>query len=242
MRRTMHRILLLVAIAATLPACVNLSDRGHDAAQVFDVAGGLSEGVSLNLRATKAAQVGFGGYRGLYWAGLKNGTLDVWQEERTELGISALYMLELFRADGDVLLDIRSPLYGDPGFREVSWDVTHVTDRGVFDVGLTINALFVGVDIAVKPAELVDFGAGWFGADILQDDLHAPTDEELLQRVAGDDVRVRSNAIRALRHRHHEKFGYKSYTAKDQMPAYQIRAMERWREFLDVNKADEAPQ
>jgi hypothetical protein len=211
-----------------------MRDRGADAAQVLNLSVGWSEGLAANVRATKIAQVGFGSYRGIYWTGLKEGVFDVWQEQRSELGISLLYMHEVFRGDGATLLDIQSPLYGDPGFREYAMDVTHDTDRGFFDVGLTGSLVVAGVDVAVRFGELADLVSGFFGVDLMTDDLYAPSDEELLRRMAGDDGRVRSNAAWALQRRHGQDFGYAAYTARGQMPPFQIAALERWREYLEA--------
>ena len=224
----------MALLALLLPAggCSYMADRGLDLAQTVDLSVGFSEGVDVNARVTKLAQIGFGSYRGSYWLGLKDGLLDVWQEERSELGIGPLYVHEVFRSKGSRLLDIRYPLFGDAGFREHCLDLTHLSDRGLLDVGVTLNAVFFGLDAAVKTTEIVDFVCGLFVFDLLQDDAYTPSEAELSQRLGGESARVRAAAARALRLRFGEQFGYGVYGAPEQMPSFQIQAVQRWRERL----------
>jgi len=229
-----NRRVLVLWWAALLPfgGCSYVADRGVDLAQVVDLSVGLSQGIDLNARATKLLQIGFGSYRGAYWAGLKDGLFDAWQEERSELGIGPFYVHEIFRSEGSRLLDIRYPLFGDAGFREHSLDLTHLSDRGLLDVGLTLNAVFFGLDGAFKTAEALDFLCGLFVFDLLQDDAFGPSSKVLSDRLGGDNARVRAAAARALRLRYGERFGYGLYSAPEQMPASQIQAVRRWRERL----------
>jgi hypothetical protein len=235
------RLVALAAALAFAPGCAYVQDRGLDLAQVVDASMGVSEGFEANLRATKALQVGFGGYRGIAWFGLKDGVLDLWQEERTELGIGPLYVHEVFRSEGRRVLDIQHPLFGDPGWRDASFDLSHLTDRGLFDIGLTVNVIFLGVDLAASPAELVDFVAGLTTFDVLEDDVYSPSTRQLEQRLSGENARVRSAAARALHLRFGEDFGYAQYTAPDQMPAWQILAIRRWREYLEGAEIEAEP-
>ena len=232
-------ILLLATFAS--PACSYVKDRGLDLAQTVDVSVGASEGLGFNLRATKLVQLGLGGYRGLYWVGLKDGLLDVWQEERSEFGVGPFYVHEVFRGDGARLLDIRYPLFGDPGFRERAFDPTHLSDRGWFDVGATFNPVLFGLDVAVSPAELVDFLTGLATFDLLEDDVFTPTERTLSRRLAGEDARVRAAAARALRLRTGERHGYVLWSAPQHMPRSQITSIRRWRESLGTLVSSEEP-
>lgn len=225
-------VLLLTGLTA--PGCAYVKDRGLDLAQTVDVAVGLSEGLEFNLRATKLLQLGVGGYRGLYWVGVKDGLFDVWQEERSEFGVGPLYVHEVFRGDGTRLLDIRYPLFGDPGFREYANDLTHVSDRGWLDFGVTLNPVLFGVDLAISPVELVDFFAGVANYDPLQDDVFVPSERELARRLSGEDACVRAAAVRALRLRTGQRFDYAIYAAAQQMPMPQIQSIRRWKEYLGV--------
>lgn len=232
----MQRLLVCLAFAAcALPGCSSpfVADRARDLAQCIDASAGYSEGFAVNVRATKLAQVGLGGYRGVYWAGLKGGELDVWMEERAELGVGPLYMHEVFRSRGCRLLDIRHPLFGDAGWREHSWDLSHLTDRGLLDLGVTLNLVIVGLDLALKPAEVADLFAGFAGYDLLEDDVRGPTDDELLRRLSGDDARVRAAAARALQLRHGADHGYEIYSAPGHMTDAQMRSIDWWRDRLE---------
>ena len=66
--------LLLLCLLCVLPysGCTYFQDRLKDASEIVEVGVGFSMGLDLNVRATKAVQVGFGSYSG-YWAGLKEG-------------------------------------------------------------------------------------------------------------------------------------------------------------------------
>lgn len=229
----MKRCFICLLLAGCMSGgCAFVADRGLDLAQVANLSLGLSEGVDLSVRVTKVVQAGVGSYRGLFWVGLKDGLLDVWQEERSEFGLGPLYIHEVFRDRGARLLAIRYPLFADPGFREYSLDVTHLSDRGWFGAGATANFIFLGVDASLELAELLDFLTGFAAYDLLHDDVHGPSPEELCFRLSGENARVRAAAARALRLRFGEDFGYVIYSAPDQKPAWQIAAIERWREFL----------
>lgn len=227
----MRTRLFPLLVLASLAGCGTFGkDRALDLAQSFDLAAGWSEGLDVNVRATKYLQVGLGAYRGVYWAGLKDGVFDVWEEERSELGLGPIYQHEVFRARGSKLIDIDHPLFGDPGFREHSWDLTHLTDRGRFDFGATANAALVGFDVAFKGEEFFDFFAGCCGFDPLDDDVHTPTLDALHLRVAGEDARVRANGVRALKLRGIKTHGYALYTAPREMPYRQQEAIRRIRD------------
>ncbi len=232
--RELRRLFPLAAVLLVGSGCAYLKDRGQDLAQSFDVAMGISEGVDVNLRVTKVMQVGVGSYHAPRWFGLKDGLLDGWEEERSEIGIGPFYLHEVFRHDGARLLDIRHPLFGDPGFREHSNDLTHLTDRGWFDVGFTLNLVFLGVDFAFRTAEVADFLTGIGTYDLLDDDVWSPSDSTLEDRIMSSDARTRAAAARALRLRYGQTFGYRVWSAPNEMPAEQITAVRRWREFLET--------
>jgi hypothetical protein len=217
---------LSVLVLASLAGCGSFGkDRALDFAQSFDLAAGWSEGLDVNVRATKYVQAGIGAYRGVYWAGLKDGVFDVWMEERSELGVGPLYQHEVFRSHGKKLLDIDHPLFGDPGFRERSWDLRHMTDRGRFDFGATANVALFGIDVAFKAEEFGDFLAGWCGYDPLGDDVHAPEVDTILGRFRSEDARERAAAARALLLRTGEAYGYAIYTAPAELPRKQAEAI-----------------
>jgi len=227
----MRTRLFPLLVLASLAGCGTFGkDRALDLAQSLDLAAGWSEGLDVNVRATKYLQVGLGAYRGVYWAGLKDGVFDVWEEERSELGIGPIYQHEVFRARGSKLLDIDHPLFGDPGFREHSWDLQHLTDRGRFDFGATANAALIGIDVAFKGEELFDFFAGCCGFDPLDDDVYTPPLEVILGRFGSEDARERAAAARALMLRTGDAYGYAIYTAPREMTRRQQEAIRKARD------------
>lgn len=234
----MRRPLSFVLLASLGLGCTYAHDRALDLGQTINLSAGWSEGLEVNLRATKVLQVGAGAYQGKYWAGWKDGVADVWQEERSEIGIGPLYSHEVHRGDASKLLDIHHPFYTEPGFRTWSWDLDHLSDRGFFDLGATVDVALVGLDASFSPVEFVDFVCGLAGADPLQDDVYAPTAETLVARIQVEDARVRAAAARALRLRFGEDFGYRIYTAPKEMPPMQIDAVRRAKRWL----ADFTPQ
>lgn len=232
-------LLFIALAAASAGGCRGfVADRAHDLLDTANISIGYSEGFAVNLRATKIAQIGLGGYRGVFWAGLRSGELDVWMEERMELGVGPLYIHEVFRSRGHRLSDIRHPLFGDPGFREHSWDLSHLTDRGWTDVGFTANLVFLGIDMALRPAEILDLIAGFAGMDPLEDDAFGPDEQTLLDRLHGEDARVRAAAARALRRRFGHDFGYAVYTVPRHMTDEQLEAQRRWREALSPREGE----
>ncbi len=225
-----------------LLGCGYAQDRVADALDVVDLSAGLSEGFAVNVRATKLLQIGLGGYRGLAWAGLADGAFGVWQEERSEFGVGPLYTHEVFRWDTSRVLPIRFPLYGDPGFREIPWDLDHLSDRGFWDFGATLNVVFLGFNAAVSPVEFVDWLGGFAGLDLLGDDAYALSPEELARRLRSESAPERAAAIRALRRRFGISFGYPLYGAPGEFPVWQRRAVERWERFLQGRGEEEAPE
>jgi hypothetical protein len=232
-----HSVLALALAAATFGCGSFGRDRAYDLAQTFDLSVGHSEGFAVNVRATKVFQVGLGSYRGLRWIGLEEGVFDRWSEERSELGIGPLYVHEYFRDDGERLLDYQHPLWGDPGFREHAYDFRQLTDRDVFDFGVTANVALVGIDVAFKGREFFDFCAGFFGADPLEDDVHDRSLDALRQQAFSDDAVRRRAALRALLLRTGDDFGYAVYTAPREMPRAQIDALRRLRDRLETGPA-----
>lgn len=228
--RSLHAPLAVLCLLG----CGYAKDRAADALDVVDLSAGISEGFAVNVRATKLLQIGMGGYRGLAWAGLADGAFDVWQEERSEFGLGPLYVHEVFRWDTSRVLPIRFPLYGDPGFREIPWDLEHLSDRGWFDVGATLNVVFLGLNAAVSPVEFVDWMVGFAGLDLLGDDAYARPPDELVRRLHGESASERAAAIRALRRRFGVSFGYPLYGAPREYPVWQRRAVERWERFLEA--------
>jgi len=209
-------------------------DRFKDASEILEISAGVSVGVEANIRATKLIQVGFGSYSG-DWAGLKEGRCASWCEERIEMGLSPFFFHELKRTS-DTLVNIGHPAFGESSHDIYMNDLFLLTDRGFFEFGVTANIIGIGIDIACEGAEVVDFLAGWFGADILHDDAYSRSLEALVSQVNSSDPWKRNAAIRALRIRTDQVFGYEMIDAVDDFPEEQIDVWRMWKLWLKSNK------
>ncbi|MFH1999900.1 MAG: hypothetical protein ABIK28_09475 [Planctomycetota bacterium] len=235
---------LLLCFLLILPfyGCSYFKDRLKDASEVVEVGVGFSMGLDFNIRATKIAQAGFGSYSG-DWAGLREGQLACWQEERVEMGVFPLYFHELNRTSG-TLVNIHHPVSVESGYETYMNDLFLTTDRGIFEVGLTANVIALGVDVAFECAEFADFLLGWCGVDFLNDDCYSRSVEDLVTQVQAWSPEERAAAVRALRRRTGENFGYTTCTSRDEQPADQIQAWRQWKRWLkdkDENAPIEAP-
>ena len=228
MRSTAVLVLLLSFL--TTGCAGYLKDRLKDASEMLDASVGISVGVDANVRATKILQAGFGSYSG-DWVGLKEGTPAHWREMRAEMGISPFYYHELQRKS-PILVDIRHPQFGEAGYAAYLNDFHSLTDRSFFELGITFNLIAIGGDLALDGAEVIDFLSGWFGLDVLGDDCHSRPLGDLVNRVQSADPAQRFTAVRGLRWRTGERFGYVVITSKDEHTEDQIDAWRRWKQWL----------
>ncbi|MFO0981179.1 MAG: hypothetical protein U1E76_05405 [Planctomycetota bacterium] len=216
-----------------------VKDRCKDLSEVIDVVGSVAQGVQFQAHATQLVQAGVGSTIG-WKAGLKNGHLDCWLEERNEFGLSLLYDHELFRSKGSSLLDVRHPLYGDPGYnsRFPEWQL--LTDRDLLDVGIAVNIVYLGLDVNLRTYQIADFLTGIVGYDLLKDDCYAPALDELVARLRSDSARTRANAADALRRRTGEDMGYVQWTVRSETIAEQRDAARRFAEWLKQHEPSAA--
>lgn len=228
-------VFLPIIMFSVLQGCAGyLQDRLKDASEMVEASAGLSNGMAMNVRLTKLAQAGFGSYTGR-WAGLREGLFATWEESRMEAGFSPFYLHEVYRKS-KTLVDIRHPRPWEPGFRSYLNDNFLITDRGFFEVGFTANILFFGIDAALDLAEVVDFTAGLFGADLLEDDAYSRTPEELVCRCQSRDAWRRLRAVRALRRISGEDFGYTVFTVPEEHTRDQIQVRRLWKIWLAEQK------
>ncbi len=223
--------IVLVVLLLTGGCSGYIRDRLKDASEIVELGVGVSKGLCVNARATKILQVGAGGYSGM-WGGLREGVFCSWLEDRAEFGVSPFYLHEVFRTS-DTLVDIRHPLLLNPGYGEFLNDCCLLTDRGFFEIGFTVNAIFIGVDAAVDPAEAVDFLVGLFGWDLLGDDAFSVPVERLITRLQSRNAWKRFAAARALRRVTGRDFGYTLFTVRDEHTEDQIQARRRWRAWFE---------
>jgi hypothetical protein len=219
-------------VILSLTSCVSyLQDRAKDGAEMIDLGVGLSYGVDLSARVTRAIQAGFGAYEG-DWVGLQEARFAHWYARRVEMGVSPLFFHEIYRTS-DRLIDIRHPMFSGAFYDEYMNDLFLITDRGFFSVGATINLIFLGVDAKVELAEVADFVTGWFGLDILLDDPYSRTSEELLVQARSMNARKRNTAIRALQYRTGLEFGYVQVTVPEEYPEDQVQAWRDWKAWME---------
>jgi len=221
---------LLGVLGLPSSGCGYLRDRLKDGTEIFEAGAGVSLGFAVNVRATKLAQAGLGSYGG-FWAGLKEGRFADWEEERVEMGISPFYYQEMSRRS-DQLLDFRRAVPDESGYGSFSNDLFLLTDRGFFEVGVTANVLFLGLDLSVELAELADLLTGVFGFDLLSDDGYAPSPEILVNQMQSRDADKRAAAVRGLLHRMGRDFHYVAVAARDEHPQDQIDAWKRAKAWL----------
>jgi hypothetical protein len=209
----------IAGVAALLTACssAHIQDSLKDLSETIELVGSISSGVQLQFRVTQVAQAGAGSTVG-WKAGLKKGHLDAWYEEVDELGVSLLYMHEVFRAQGSHLIDMRTALYGEPGYNAGFPEYRLYTDRNFFDIGGCFNCVFIGLEAVIRPAEIADWVTGLFGYDLLRDDCYQPSQDDLVARLRSDNARVRLNAADSLRRRTGEDYGYVHCTSGEFTP------------------------
>jgi hypothetical protein len=213
-------------------------DRVKDAAEMADLGVGLSYGVDLSLRVTRAVQAGFGAYQG-DWVGLQEGRFACWRARRVEMGVSPFFFHEYYRTSHQ-LVDISHPIFTTASYDEYLNDLWLITDRGFFSVGATVNMVLVGVDAKVELAEVADFVTGCFGFDLLQDDAYSPGEEELLRQARSMNARKRNTAFRALQYRTGLDFGYVQITVPEEYPEEQVQAWRDWQAWMEGGDANRA--
>jgi hypothetical protein len=118
----------------------------------LDLSGG--EGLLVNARATKLAQVG-AGHEDVGKFGWNQRSLGLWRERRTEGGLSVLYYTDTAM----VPMHGTSTLF-DRGYQIEDWTILHNEDHHWLDFGATAHVLFVGADANVSPKEAVDWAVG----------------------------------------------------------------------------------
>lgn len=225
--------LILLSLLFVLPlcGCSYFKDRMKDASEVVEVGVGFSMGLGINARATKLVQAGFGSYAG-HWAGLREGSLAVWEENRVEMGAFPIYLHEVNRKS-DQILDIHHPFAVEVGYDTYMNDLWLITDRGFFEVGVTANVIALGADVAFDCAEFADFVLGWCGVDLLADDCYNRDLEELVKQVQSPYPDKRVAAVRALRRLTGEDFGYTIYTDREEQPSSQVEVWRKWKRWLN---------
>ena len=143
--------------------------RWYDLCDCVDFSVGGGPGFLINARATKLAQIGFG-YSDAYHVGFRGRSAGFWREKRKEVGVSLLYYQKIKR---ERITGWVESFRSDKMDLDTSAVYANAVDRGFTGVGVTVHALVL-VDVNVRPMQALDFVAGWFTIDILDDDTGHP--------------------------------------------------------------------
>jgi hypothetical protein len=129
-------------------------DQFLDLADIVTVNLNAGEGLLVNARPTKLAQVGGGHFNGVKF-GWNQRAVGFWREHRTEGGASVLYY-----TDAEFV-----PVHGtrtlfDQGYVIEDFTILHNEDRHWLDIGASAHLLYLGGDVNVSPKEVFDFVLG----------------------------------------------------------------------------------
>lgn len=188
---------LLALALAFAPGCAYLRDRVRDAARVVELDGGLTTGGSFHVGASHVVEAGFGWYSGTRW-GLREGSFVEVDEERAEFGVPLLYLHEVTQQVESGSMPGRSragPL--DRGYERFpfQWWTKQLVDRDPLDLHLGANAVYVGFNVSLRPYALLDFVAGWFGADLRDNDVRGREAADFADDLHSTDALVRRRAV-----------------------------------------------
>lgn len=178
-----HLRVLLLALVPGLGGCAYLQDRGMDFTDMIAIGASTGGGIQLRGRATRALTVEIGAQKDEHFYGWRRRNSQ-WEESSYGLGLACIW----------------SPRLGNEAFAEWSWSDIFKTSHtkthflsidaqeswryhvfvltqvengrwvDALDVEIAAGALFVGLQLAVRPGELLDLLAGFFGADLAGDD------------------------------------------------------------------------
>lgn len=185
---SMIRTALLLCLLPSCAAGTYLGDRGRDFADIFTLTGSFGPEISADAKLTDLAHLGVG-IGGHVEGGIIKG----------EVGSAPVIMLGLpfapFIEDGI--------LYGRYVFTETggAWDdldvqdecfIVHAIpigethpqrawiDRFDLELGVTVG---IGARVGISPGQFLDFLAGWFGADLAEDDPPATDPADTIESV-----------------------------------------------------------
>lgn len=151
------------------PLARYFEDRFLDFWDMFGLKFHMGTGLLVNARATKFAQAGLGFIDGDKF-GFKGRELGYWYEWRGEVGVSVFY-INTAKKDPIVGNKFLFEAARQAETEEVSdIDIFRDDDRDRWDVGVTVHALFIGIDFEIRTKEVFDFLLGLFTLDMVKDD------------------------------------------------------------------------
>jgi hypothetical protein len=211
-----------------------LADRARDFAQCLEFDGSLGTGFRAQVGLSGLAQLGVG-WSETATAGLRDGALGSWREDRTELGFGPLYLHEVdLEGASDAIVGHRTAAFGEPGFSSLPieyWGGVWA-DRLPGDLAGGAHVFFVGASVRLRLVEVYDFLVGLVGVDPRGDDLRGRTKEELVSALRSSDPRTRRNADRLLRMLTGRGSPYRTYSDPDVVTAEQTEAVAAWEEVV----------
>ena len=187
-KRTLKRTPLILAAALCLAALAgcrapNLQDRMDDSARIFRLNIGWGPGFLVNVQVTRPIELGFGAYEARR-CGFRNGHGWIWDERRYDGNL--IVPLWGWEDVDDVYYGSmpKTTLRGDDARRLLPdersgpfrWADAPMTlgdeNRGWLEVAFNVHIIYVGIEAGVDVGQLVDYVAGWFGWDPLNNDKH----------------------------------------------------------------------
>lgn len=167
------RVLGLAIVAfAMLPGCSYLKDRGNDFLDMGGVELAFGPQTLINVRMTKALQVGTGFSQGdvVSWHGRR---LAVFEENREEHGVG-LGLGNAYFTSSERHVKVANSAYREfaelDEYKESTWDAEKTYDRSHTEIGFRIPLLCAGLGVHVDPGQMCDFLLGIFCIDFSRDD------------------------------------------------------------------------
>lgn len=190
----------LLIFATAAPSCAYLRDRGRDAARMIEFDAGTTTGLQVHAGFSHLLEAGAGYYEGKRY-GLREGDFIIVEEARAEFGLPIFYLHEVDQHTLSGAMPARSvarPL--DAGYIRypLQWFSPQITDREVADFNISLNFIFVGASLTIKPVAIVDFFFGIVGTDLRRDDLSKYTVADLLPQLHSADPLERRRAVQLL--------------------------------------------
>lgn len=177
-----------------------MRDRGRDLSRVVEFDGGLTAGLQAHAGFSHFVEAGLGYYSGDRY-GLREGGFVHINEERAEFGVPIFYLHEVRqRSIGGGMPGRATSLPLEPGYERypLQFFSGQLTDREPFDFNVSGNLGFVGFSLTLRPAHLLDFAFGLFGADLKNNDLSRQTVSGLVGELKSSDALARRRAVDLL--------------------------------------------
>lgn len=188
MTRAVLSTLLLLLLAPSGTGCSYAASRAKDFTDIISIGASTGGGILLRARATRlvTAEVGaqytehFYGWRRRNWQWLESSYglffASVWSPRLENEPFMDWWWTDLFKTSHTRIKFLTLPSVED--WRHHVFILSHAETAHLLDlcdVEATASALVVGLQISVRPGELVDFLAGIFGLDLAGDDASPPS-------------------------------------------------------------------